>query len=299
MHGDVAMKAAALAVPRPEYAAAAAAAPAPARTPATSSKVASSEVRLASARPAPQHGRNLLLILIAVMALIFAVGGVALWRYNRQLEQDRLATEQAQLQQQTPPTQPAEPKSAAPESTDGQSVVFNKRTTATAPAPKPAAGPVASKSTERAAEKPGTVSSPALGEISISSNPAGAAVMVDGWSDPKWTTPFVATKLTAGEHVLTFSKSGYISHTRRVVHLVGRNAQSHQPARGRRDPGGWQEQRQGDARKRAGGTGRAPRGAAPERLQGGGNHRARRRSADLQLHAFARPGEGRQRRLFA
>jgi hypothetical protein len=83
---------------------------------------------------------------------------------------------------------------------------------------------VASKSTERAAEKPGTVSSPALGEISISSNPAGAAVMVDGWSDPKWTTPFVATKLTAGEHVLTFSKSGYISHTRRVVVEAGKRA---------------------------------------------------------------------------
>jgi hypothetical protein len=83
---------------------------------------------------------------------------------------------------------------------------------------------VASKSTERAAEKPGTVSSPALGEISISSNPAGAAVMVDGWSDPKWTTPFVATKLMAGEHVLTFSKSGYISHTRRVVVEAGKRA---------------------------------------------------------------------------
>jgi hypothetical protein len=52
--------------------------------------------------------------------------------------------------------------------------------------------------------------------MAIDSTPQGAQVQLDGRSDPSWVTPFTMSGLTAGQHTITVTKSGYSSDTRSV-----------------------------------------------------------------------------------
>jgi hypothetical protein len=54
------------------------------------------------------------------------------------------------------------------------------------------------------------------GQMAIDSTPQGAQVQLDGRSDPSWVTPFTMSGLTAGQHTITVTKSGYSSDTRSV-----------------------------------------------------------------------------------
>ncbi len=53
-------------------------------------------------------------------------------------------------------------------------------------------------------------------ELKLSSQPQGAKVEIDGWSEPNWITPFTASHLAAGNHTIVFTKAGYLQQTRLV-----------------------------------------------------------------------------------
>jgi eukaryotic-like serine/threonine-protein kinase len=61
------------------------------------------------------------------------------------------------------------------------------------------------------------------GEMTIASQPAGAKVSIDGQNDLNWVTPFQASRLAPGPHILVFSKDGYKQEKRAVETLAGKN----------------------------------------------------------------------------
>ena len=54
------------------------------------------------------------------------------------------------------------------------------------------------------------------GQLTVSSNPAGAQVLVDGHHNPSWVTPFDMTGLAPGEHLVGINKLGYAAETRTI-----------------------------------------------------------------------------------
>jgi len=54
------------------------------------------------------------------------------------------------------------------------------------------------------------------GELRFVSQPDGAKVEVDGWSEPTWLTPFKASNLAEGQHTVVFSKPGFAREARTV-----------------------------------------------------------------------------------
>ncbi len=61
-----------------------------------------------------------------------------------------------------------------------------------------------------------TAAAPVNGTLHLVTNPPGAKVDIDGWSDPKWVTPFDSPNLSAGKHKVAFSKPGYAPQTQIV-----------------------------------------------------------------------------------
>jgi len=61
------------------------------------------------------------------------------------------------------------------------------------------------------------------GELKFVSQPEGARVEVDGWSEPSWVTPFTASNLAAGPHRVVFSKAGFSPETRAVEVAAGKS----------------------------------------------------------------------------
>lgn len=60
-------------------------------------------------------------------------------------------------------------------------------------------------------------------ELKFTSKPDGAKVEIDGWSEPNWVTPFTASNLAAGYHLVSFTKSGYLQQSRSVESLAGKS----------------------------------------------------------------------------
>jgi hypothetical protein len=64
----------------------------------------------------------------------------------------------------------------------------------------------------------------APGQMTIDSTPEGAQVAIDGKTDPSWITPLTLSGLAAGQHSVTFSKSGYSNETRAGSVASGRKS---------------------------------------------------------------------------
>ncbi len=60
-------------------------------------------------------------------------------------------------------------------------------------------------------------------ELRFNSKPDGAKVEIDGWSEPNWVTPFTASHLAAGYHLISFTKAGYLTQTRSVESEAGKS----------------------------------------------------------------------------
>jgi predicted Ser/Thr protein kinase len=60
-------------------------------------------------------------------------------------------------------------------------------------------------------------------ELRLLSQPDGAKVEIDGWSEPNWITPFTASHLAAGRHTIVFSKAGYLQQTRSVDSVAAKS----------------------------------------------------------------------------
>jgi len=50
---------------------------------------------------------------------------------------------------------------------------------------------------------------PAVGELTVNSDPAGVSFQLDGHTDPSFVTPFTVLQVAPGHHTVTFSKPGY------------------------------------------------------------------------------------------
>jgi serine/threonine-protein kinase len=60
-------------------------------------------------------------------------------------------------------------------------------------------------------------------ELKIMSQPDGAKVEIDGWSEPNWITPFTASHLAAGRHTVVFTKAGYLQQTHSVESVAAKS----------------------------------------------------------------------------
>jgi hypothetical protein len=65
---------------------------------------------------------------------------------------------------------------------------------------------------------------PSVGSLTIAANVQGARIILDGQSDPSWTTPYVFDELAAGRHALTISKDGYEDYQQSVTVELGGTA---------------------------------------------------------------------------
>jgi serine/threonine-protein kinase len=68
-----------------------------------------------------------------------------------------------------------------------------------------------------------TVIPPTMGEARITSSPEGAKVTIGGASQPRWVTPFTATKLQPGKYDVTVAKAGYVSQTKEIEVVAGKS----------------------------------------------------------------------------
>ena len=84
-------------------------------------------------------------------------------------------------------------------------------------APERAAVSVTPKYNRKKTKAP-QVSAPVAipGQLTINSTPEGAAVHLDGRSDPSWVTPFNLPGLTPGQHTVTVARAGYAPETRTI-----------------------------------------------------------------------------------
>lgn len=60
-----------------------------------------------------------------------------------------------------------------------------------------------------------------LGQLNITSTPAGAQIQVDGQSNPAWVTPFDMSALQPGQHTVSISKPGFQSDSRSIEVTAG------------------------------------------------------------------------------
>jgi serine/threonine protein kinase len=167
-----------------------------------------------AAAPAKSKGSLWIVVMSAVLLLAIAATALGLNRFRfraRQLEEAKKEQEKQQSENIVP---------ARPDTSNTTQQPSDQK-------PKP-------ESTNKPAEqkpktKPvNTVISPNLalthqGELRFASQPDGAKVEVDGWSEPAWITPFKASNLSAGQHTIVFTKPGYMQETRVIQVVAGKS----------------------------------------------------------------------------
>ena len=163
-----------------------------------------------------------LLVAAGVLAVVMLV--VAFGVYSSEKSKPSAPATTAEPGTQTPqgtqspaPTPSAEPASGSPAEQPGEpgrpaaktksQTPAKSLTAAATPAPVPAQPAAAA---------------PINGTLRLISNPAGAKVEIDGWSEPTWLTPFNSPNLSTGQHKVVFTKAGYATETR-MVEVTGGN----------------------------------------------------------------------------
>jgi len=159
------------------------------------------------------------------MVLLLAMGGYAYYKTQikmRQLQAEIKAKEaQAQVAQQEHQPIASAPVPAAkhPEETEIADDVTIRHLGASNGAK---GGEQKQPHPQKAASSPDKVFSQ-QSELKFATQPAGAKVEIDGWSEPTWVTPFTASHLAAGTHTVVFSKPGYLPQTRSVQSVAGKS----------------------------------------------------------------------------
>jgi serine/threonine-protein kinase len=204
-------------------------------------RVVGSTVQATAAAAAPAKGpmpvrpttaiisskRSLLIAaIVTVLVLGSAMGGYAYHRTQlkmRQLAEQTKAKEAQQIVEQHQPIAIAIPD-PTPEATPVHSETIARDTTVKFfPARKNAQpGPQKLPTPVKATSSPNQVFVQ-QSELKLASQPDGAKVEIDGWSEPNWVTPFTASHLAAGNHTLVFTKAGYLPVTRMVESQTGKS----------------------------------------------------------------------------
>jgi hypothetical protein len=181
--------------------------------------------------------------LIAVVLMVAGWGGYAVLHARaraKQLAAEARAREEAlkplvQVQQApleqmavpAPPLKPADSNVIAHDTT----VKFEKQNFVKQDKATPAGGQAAPVLDPQYIRSQKALSSPnqvyaQQSEIQFTSNPAGAKVEIDGWSEPNWVTPFSASHLGAGYHTVSFTKPGYLQKGAAVESVAGKSVQA-------------------------------------------------------------------------
>jgi len=156
--------------------------------------------------------RNLLIATIATIVFLgCAMGGYAYHRTQVKLRQLAAETKARQQAEREPIA------IAIPAPTPVQEVIAKDTTVKFFPEQKVQPQPSAQKqpTPQKATISPNLVFVQ-QSELKLVSQPEGAKVEIDGWSEPNWITPFTASHLAAGHHTLVFTKAGYLQQTRSI-----------------------------------------------------------------------------------
>jgi len=180
--------------------------------------------------PMPKLTTNQWLMVAAgVLAVVMVIVFFGAYRSEKSKPPDTATTAESAAQA---------PAMRAPQDTQGPAPTSAGQQAAGAPA-EHSAGPAqpATKPKSKApardltaaatpASTPGqpTAAASINGTLRLVSNPAGAKVEIDGWSEPAWLTPFNSPNLSVGQHKVVFSKAGYASETRMVEVTAGNQA---------------------------------------------------------------------------
>jgi serine/threonine-protein kinase len=169
--------------------------------------------------------RMLLAAIATILILGSAMGGYAYHRTQvkmRQLAEQTKAKEAQQLTEQQQPVAIGIPApTPAPE--QSKEVIAPDTTVKFFPAKKNAQpGPQKLPTPIKATSSPNKVYVQ-QSELKLVSQPDGAKVEIDGWSEPNWVTPFTASHLAAGNHMIVFTKAGYLPQSRMVESVTGKS----------------------------------------------------------------------------
>lgn len=153
------------------------------------------------------------IVLFGVVVMAIAVGAYGYYRYRNALKVERADRELEQkLKEQQIEQNATASAIRASETAAQQQTPATQTTTQQQEKPEP--------------EKPVVSPNRVLknrGELRFDSQPRGAKVSVDGWTEPSWITPFPASNLGAGQHTVVFSKAGYLTETRTINVKVGKS----------------------------------------------------------------------------
>ncbi len=148
------------------------------------------------------------------LAVILLVVGLIAYRIHSENSADEGSAEQQPAATEPsggnakPAWNAAQPPAAAPTQAQPEHV---------AAAPERAAVSVTPKYNKKKTKTPPAAAPVAIpGQLTINSTPEGAAVHVDGRTDPSWVTPFNLPGLTPGQHTVMVARAGYTPETRTI-----------------------------------------------------------------------------------
>jgi hypothetical protein len=144
---------------------------------------------------------------IAVIVLVVALIASRIHKENTEVDGGTPATTSGQTSQQEQNATQAATGSQLAQAQSKQSAGGKPATLITIKSK-----PVAKKADKAAS--PVSVQVP--GQLTVSSVPAGAQIVVDGHGEPAWLTPYDVTGLAPGHHTVSLSKPGFGSETRNV-----------------------------------------------------------------------------------
>jgi serine/threonine protein kinase len=209
-------------IPSSAFPAATGAAPAPAKSSpkvdaaAASASSAKSVVKPRKMQP-PPIGKKIW-IGVSVFVALVALASVGVWR--RVTSYDRPVTPAIVITTPAPVEKAAEPSPENPVVSEPPAT--SKKTEAAVPVvPKPTAP---KKIVAATSGQPPSTNASGTGDLKLFSNPDGAAIEIDGRTDPSMKTPYFANRLAPGPHEITFIKTGFIDEKRSVAVAAGKTA---------------------------------------------------------------------------
>jgi predicted Ser/Thr protein kinase len=163
---------------------------------------------------------QLIATIVTVLILGCAMGGYA---YHRTQVKMRQLAEEAKVREARQQAEREPIAIAIPVPTPAQETIAPDTTVKFFPAKKqPNAPKQAVPAPPKAKVSPNQVFVQ-QSELKIMSQPDGAKVEIDGWSEPNWITPFTASHLAAGRHTIVFTKAGYLQQTRSVESVAAKS----------------------------------------------------------------------------
>jgi serine/threonine-protein kinase len=212
-------------IPSSAFPAATGAAPAPAKS---SPKVAAASASAVKAAVKPRKmqpppvGKKIW-IGVGVFVALVAFASVGVWR--RVTSYDHPVTPAAKVITTAPAPVEKAPVPSPENPVISEPPVSSKKTAAAAVATVPVAKPVGTKKIAASTSgQPPSTNASGTGDLKLFSNPDGAAIEIDGRSDPSMKTPYFAYRIAPGPHEITFIKSGYIDEKRSVEVAPGKTA---------------------------------------------------------------------------